>query len=316
MLGVAGALLLAACSSESEGRPDEELGPLVISQEVEDRPIDVDEAARSAGELARALAMPHADVGEALGAHRVEGRSSITVREGDRVVEELEDEVRIVLDADGDYSATLDNSKDYGRHVFFVDGQLYLRPRYGNYHRRAPTSETEPATIRREIFGATGAYFELLAARAETTDGGARTVAGRDARVVTVATAAKARPRAVPTTAQSAWRAGATVEEVEGEVVLDAESGAPLEASIAGTVTFARDGRTFSMRIEAEHRVRDVGTADQVEPPPAGEVRAIPLQESELSERDALLEGIAPPARAAPTPANPDGVSAPGEAGE
>jgi len=85
----------------------------------------------------------------------------------------------------------------------------------------------------------------------------------------------------------------------------------PLSASVSGAVSFVRDGRTFKMSVRAEHQIKDIGIADKVVAPSPEETMELETRHSELAERDQLLEGIAPPARRAPTPTNPEGQTRP-----
>jgi hypothetical protein len=299
------AVALAGCGG-SGGRPDEELGGLVVT-----RPqvtVDLDRAADDAEALRAALTLPyHERVGK-LGAHRFRGVSELSVSEAGTVIESLADRTSIDFAADGDYHATLDNSRDYGRHVYHVDGLLYLRPRYGKYHRRAPTEDAEPGRIASEVFATLGAYYEPLAAQAKVTDGGRIDHHGRPARRIELSRAARA--RAVKETApERAWRAELVVDAIAGEVVIDQTSGLALFGRLTGTATWVRDGRTFTLALRVEHDVTDIGATVAIVPPAAEQVVDTPVRSRELEERAQLLDGIAAPA----TPAAPR--AAPGTPG-
>ena len=295
------AALAAGCGPSGEGRPDEELGGLVEDRSAAASAIDVNRAAKDTGELARALALGHDQVGALVGPHAVAGRSHVEVREGATPVEVLDDETAIQLDGKGNYHAVLSNSKEYGREVFFVDGWMYLRPRFGKYHKRRPSDDAEPARVRSEIFGAVAAHFDLLAGGVAISDGGKTEVHGRPARKVVVATG-KERAKRSESLAQRKWRESAVVKEVAGEIALDEKTGAPLRASLRGTVAFQRDGRSFEMRLESSHEMSAFGSVTPVAAPSAEETVADISQRHELAERDSLLQGIAPPARKPPTP--------------
>lgn len=309
----AAALLIAAAAcSGSGGRTDEDLGGLVVAERAaEERPIDVARAAADPLELARAVAQPHATVADALGGHRFRGSSSIEVREGAEVVEAIADETAIAYRSDGSFAATLDNSRDYGRHATFAGGTLYLRPRYGKYHRRAPTDDGEPARIRGDVFATLGAYFELVAPAAAIADAGEVQHAGRAARRLQLSRAAKPVARPAERRPERAWRDEVSVEELTGDVVLDAATGVPLRAALDARVRFVRDGRTFVMTLKVAHEVTDDGSEPEVAAPPDDQVVDTPHRSTEAEERERLLEGIAPPPRKAPTPANPTGAAEP-----
>ncbi len=298
---IVAAAAAGGCGQSGDGRPDDELGGLVKDTAAAASTIDVDRAAKDVGELGRALGLGHDQVGALVGPHAAAGRSHVEVREGATPVEVLDDETAIQLDGKGNYHAVLSNSKEYGREVFFVDGWMYLRPRYGKYHKRKPADEAEPARVRGEIFGTVAAQFELLAAGVSISDGGKTEVHGRPARKVVIALG-KEPARRSESLAQRKWRESAVVKEVAGEIALDEKTGAPLRASVRGTVAFQRDGRSFEMRLEASHELSAFGSVAPVAAPPAEETVADISQRHELAERDSLLQGIAPPARKPPTP--------------
>jgi len=298
---LAAAALAAGCGRSGDGRPDDELGGLVVDRGTAGARIDVDRAAKDAGELARALALGHDQVGVLIGPHAMAGKSHMEVREGSTPVEVLDDETAIQLDGKGNYHAVLSNSKEYGREVFFVDGTMYLRPRYGKYHKRPPADEAEPARLRGEIFSTVAAHFDLLAGGVSVSDGGKTEVHGRPARKVVIATG-KEKVKRSESLSQRKWRESAVVMEVAGEIALDEKTGAPLRATLRGTVAFQRDGRSFEMRLESSHELSAFGSVPPVVAPSDEETVADIGQRHELAERDALLQGIAPPARKAPVP--------------
>lgn len=305
------AALAAGCGRSGEGRPDHELGGLVKDQAAVGTVIDVDRAAKDPRELGRALALAHEQVGILVGPHAMAGRSHVEVREGATPVEVLDDETAIQLDGKGNYHAVLSNSKEYGREVFFVDGTMYLRPRYGKYHQRRPADDGEPARVRGEIFATVASHFDLMAAGVSVSDGGKTEVHGRPARKVVIAVG-KEREKRSEAVAQRKWREAAVVKEAAGEIALDEKTGAPLRATLRGTVGFQRDGRSFEMRLESSHELSAFGSVAPVVAPPAEETVADVSQRHELAERESLLQGIAPPARKAPTP----GAGTPARAGK
>jgi hypothetical protein len=291
-------LLVAACTGDG-GVKDEELEGLVVSPPSEAPAVDPGKAAAEGGELGRAFAIEHREVGKRLGAHTVKVTSRIEVKEGDQVVESLTDETLVELAADGQYHARYDNSADYGREVLWQGGALFLRPRYAKWHRRPPTDDDEPARVRDEMYGVAGDYFELVAHAAEVTDKGAAQVAGRDGRRVEIKLAPSPKKPAAQPLTQRKWRESITVQELEGDAVLDAESAIPLQARFKTRLTFSRDGRTFTMTLEVGHEVSGIGQAVALVTPPPEEVVATPERSRETDERDALLEGMAPPSKKA-----------------
>jgi hypothetical protein len=272
------------------------------------RAIDLDRAARDPDELVRAALMPHRQVGELLGAHRFQGKTSLEVREGDAVdavvIEQLEVVTTIEFDAGGTFHALSENSRDYGREVYHAGGFLYLAPRYSKFHRRQPETPDEPAQIRDDMYGELGAHLELVSRAIAVTEGGPADHAGRSARAVTVTradqprrpAARKAGQKTSPP-AQRQWRDDAVVEAAQGEFVLDSDTGVVLRAAVRGTVRFTREDRTFSMTFAVDHAIDAIGQPATFTVPGEDRWVATPIRSREVDERDLLLRGIAPPAR-------------------
>ena len=298
---VASLALASACGS-SEGIPDDKLGTLVIAPKEKHAAIDVARAAKDPAELGRALATPYRDVVAALGPHTFTFKSTNTVDENGKRVSELNDTTKLELGAKDSFHGTYENSADYGREAIFVDGKLYLRPRYQRFHGRAPDSPDEPGQVRDAYFDSIYATWELLAPAVELTDGGAATVAGRSGRKIIVKQAPSPRSNPPEPLDQRKWREKRTIEGVSGEVVLDAEKGVPLSVKLAGTVNFSRDGRRFTMKVTLDSALAATGPVEIAAPPP-DMVVATPERLREVDDRDFLLQGIAPPLRKNEAPA-------------
>ncbi len=295
-------LAASGCASEGEGRPDSELGNLVISPSTEVAKVELDSAAVDADALLSAVELPHTWLGSSLGAHRIEGTTWVEVREGGQVVSELSDVLRIDFDGEDRFAATLDTSNDYGRHAIYDGANLFLRPRYGLYHKRAPQTETEAAEIRTDMAAAAGDYLGLLARGLEVSDRGPKTRDGRSVRQVELKLAPKPRRVADETLTQKRWRNSIEVKTLSGQVDLDVESGAPVYIQLDGSIVFSREGRSFQMFVKAERSILEIGHTRAVQAPGDEASLSIGIRPRELDERDALLRNIAPPARRAPTP--------------
>lgn len=308
---------LAGCG-QGGGVPDSELGDLVVARPAQDHPIDVALASREVRELGRAVAMPHSRLAGLLGPHRLLIKSRLEVTEpaqGGRVVEQLADETTLSFASPQAWRGAMDNSADYGREVLFLDGNLYLRARYQRWHQRPPTDEREPDALRDRLGEPAAATWELLAPGIAITDQGAATFAGKPAHKLALSTAARPQKPAREPLAQRKWRESRTVEGIEGELTLDAQSGALYQLSLRGTVGFRRDGRTFSMKLSVQSEVVDLGRAPPLAAPADDDVVQTPGRLHEVDERDRLLDGIAPPlraerGRAAKAPAAPAPTSA------
>jgi hypothetical protein len=290
------ALLCVACE-RNHGVADQELGGLVVAQDTAPAAIDVDRAAKEPDELGRALMRPFR--GEAaLGPHGAAVATHTTVTENGAQVSDLADSAQLDCGAKDDaWHGTYTNTADYGRETTWVGGQLYLRPRYQRWHQRAPESPDEPAALRDGFVDALGATWDLLAPGAELTDAGPVQVGARAARKIVVRLAATPRPDPKETLSQRAWRQSRVVQAVDGEVVLDADTGVPMSAKLTGKIGFQRDGRTFVMDLEVT-RTTSLGAAAAVATiaaPASDQVVATPERPREVDDRDFLLQGIAPP---------------------
>lgn len=298
---LAATLALAACG-RSQGVEDRDLGGLVVAPSAEDRPIDVDRAAKDPAELGRALAVVHHRW--PLPAHTLSISTATTVEEGGKPVDDLTDHTTLELGDKGAFHAVYTSSADYGREVIFAGGQLYLRPRYQKWHQRAPETPDEPAQLQDEMAGAVFATWDLLAPGVELTDQGPTQVGGRAGRKIAVKLSPSPRRPPAEPLPQRAWRQQRSIDAVSGEVVLDAEKGVPLHVALTGTVGFTRDNRRFAMKVSVQAEVSGVGTAATIQAPAAEDVVATPERLREVDDRDFLLQGIAPPLRK-----NPDGTA-------
>jgi hypothetical protein len=119
-------------------------------------PIDVAKARKDPDELVRAASAP-------VGApHRLHGTHQIKVSEGDAVTLVMSETTSVDEGAGGAFHASYANDHDYGRDVFFDGTKLWLRPRYGKFHRRLPVDPDEPARLERDVAGTFAADLELV----------------------------------------------------------------------------------------------------------------------------------------------------------
>lgn len=314
--GAALALLaaLAACRGAGEdneggdGHPygyGDGYGGLVASADP-DQPVDVDSAATDPAALLRAVRVPHHRVADALGAHvfRATSSADVTVTGGGEpdAHEKLDVTARIEYAGPQRFHALVENSADYGREIVFADGQLYLRPRYGAFHRRPPNDEHEPASIRDDVYAELAGHLELLAPGLSVRDGGAADVNGRPARRIELARAETPRELPASSLPQRAWRSSVEVESLSGEIFLDQATGAPLRARLEGVARARRDQRAMRMHVAVEHAIEGVGKEVAIAAP--DEWVDTPVRSREVADREVLLEDIAQPARPAPTPEN------------
>jgi hypothetical protein len=310
---VLAALAAGAACGRSQGVSDEQLGDLVLDRKGPEAPIDAERAAKDPAELGRALARAHTAVIAALGPHRVSLATKNSVIEDGKQVSVLDDQTLIEVGQDGAfhtlYTTAADQGSaktgDYGSETIFVGGKLYLRPRYQRWHERAPEEPAEPAAIRDRAFGGIAAAWDLLAPGAELIDRGALQVAGRAGRKIEVRKASSPATPPPERLIQRKWRETRSIEELSGEIVLDAEKGVPLAVKLAGAIGFTRDGKRRTMKLGVEAAITKIGTPAEIAAPARGDVVATPERMREVDDRDFLLRNIAPPIRR-----NPDGTAA------
>ncbi len=312
---------LAACVPS--GGDDHKESPLIHTDDDAPRPVDVARAAVDPDEAARAVTLRQRDAAARLGAYHLVGTHGVRVSENGTEVEALDETTTIDRAAGGAYFAQYANSKDYGRDVYFqpasggaAAGTLWLRPRYGKFHRRAPATPDEPARVLDEIFGTFAADYDLVARFATVSDLGESTLLGRRVRKIGLGAGNKrARPR--QTDPARAWRDETAVESLQGEVTLDVETGALIAGTLEARVAFVDRGRSYVMALVATHSLTEVGGQVTVTPPGEADSATTPERSTELEDRDDLLRGLAPPAPKAPTPQGdkpqPDKPAPPGD---
>ena len=304
-------LLALACACErGHGVADQELGGLVVADHAAPAGIDVAHAAADPDELGRALARPFTAELAALGGHGVDITTRTTVSENGTQVSDLSDTTKLEVGPGSDtapWHGLYTNSADYGRETTWAGGALFLRPRYQRWHRRPPETPDEPDKLRDGFADAVFATWDLLAPGAELTDAGAASVAGRTGRKIVVRLAPSPRPAPHEVLAQRGWREHRTVDAIDGEVVLDADTGVPLSVRLTGAITFQRDGHAFVMKLAATRTIA-MGTASITEPA-GSDVVATPERAREVDDRDFLLQGIAPPLRNGSNAAGTPGAS-------
>jgi hypothetical protein len=291
---VVGLALWAACG-RSQGVDDEQLGGLVVTPKAQGSAIDVDHAARDTAELGRALMAPYRATVAVLGPHELAIATETTVNEAGKEVSALLDHTTLVIGKTA-FHATYENSADYGREIVFTGGKLYLRPRYQRWHERGPEAPDEPDVLRDQVADAIGATWDLLAPAIELTDRGPAQVDGRAGKKIEIKLSPSPHEPPPETLSQRKWREQRSIDAVSGEVVIDADKGVPLSVKLAGTVSFSRDGKRYTMKVSLTSAVSAIGKpADVIAP--TTDVVATPERQREVDDRDYLLQGIAPPLR-------------------
>ncbi|MFH0900764.1 MAG: hypothetical protein V2A73_09070 [Pseudomonadota bacterium] len=297
MLAVA--LFLGGCGGREESSTPAAAshGSATESDDQTSKPneLRVDVAASDAKELRRALFLPYHELARSLGPHRFQSHHELRVLENGKSIEELNEDCSIDY-GERTQHASYQNSRGYGREVFHRDDTVWIRPRYGKFHRRPANSPEEPNRLLTETFGTLAADFELVAHAANVVDEGQGTVAGRAIHSIKVSHGASG-TKQPETAAQRAWRDTIVVKMLEGRLSLDAQTGMLVEGTLRARLQFLRAGKLLEMELASTHSVKDIGAPFEITPPGEEESVATPLASSELEERDSLLDGLAPPMR-------------------
>lgn len=286
---------LALSCGRAQGISDRDLGGLVVAETRQPRPIGLDRAVTDPEELGRALAVPHHEIVALLGEHAISIEMTTRVTENGNAISSLDETTAMERGDHGAFHAVYANSQDYGKEVNFIDGKVYLRPRYQRWHVRDPAPANEPVVLADQFYDPIYATWELFSPGVSVSDKGSAQFAGRTGRAIAIGRAASPRRPTAEPLAHRKWREQRTIEAITGDIVLDEQRGVPLAVNLSGTVRFQRDGRNFAMQISLHSAVAKVGQAAQIAPPTADEVVATPERMREVDDRDFLLQGIAPP---------------------
>jgi hypothetical protein len=224
----------------------------------------------------RILGMGAAETTQRLGAHRFTSTVSFEWSSGPRTLK-LEESRTLLAGPggfDGDFHATLENSRDQGMEVLRADGQVYARRRYGKYrHRSRDRGLAEQA--REEVFGALRDFDRLFDGRLVLKPQGTATVAGRTTwkYLVSLGPAMKTAAAQNLPPVQFA-RAGPDSDTrrrlrffeerepvtLEGEVYVDADTSVVLKSRLSGTLTApGEDTGRLSLRLNMTSAITDIG---------------------------------------------------------
>ncbi len=251
-------------------------------------PIDVEAAVRSIEALVVPATLPAHELATRAGGLQLTDTLSLRVQSEGREIEALDDRARIELAPGGDFTAVQENSRDLGRSVTFVGGKLYVQMRYGATVERRP-EHGEAMRLLDDAAGLLPATFRLLESFLEVTDGGTAAAAGRAARRARLGLAKTPR-EVVSLGAQQAWRQRLSVASIEGELLLDANTGVVLAAHLAARYRFPREKSEAEATLVLDRKLERTGQ-DPVIHPPADAV-ATPRRLRYEPERRQLLRGL------------------------
>jgi hypothetical protein len=267
--------------------------------------------------LLGALRMAPADRDRALGPVRRTVHTVTRVTPAGGAEEALDESVRLDTDGQGALHVVRDYTRGRGDPVASAASpggssgmeavllagpppeRLFVRPRFGTFIRRRP-EPGEAERLRRLGDETLAATLELLQHGAELRDGGTRIEGGRTVRTLRLERSES--PRSAPESAAAgqAWRATVEVIALEGQVEVDAATGAPLGAAVRATYRFLREGVKVEVRVVHDE---SCGPPDPVVAP--AEWAPLPERPRPMLDRQALLDDLAPSRRSRPSRGTP-----------
>jgi hypothetical protein len=250
-------------------------------------PIDVQNLARPA-EVVRALAMPGAELDRYLGARHFEATSSIKIEPAGQPVQQLDETYRLDSDGRGALHLLHDNAHAQGMEAVLVGGELYVRPRYGKFIHRKPEGD-EVERLRALVEGVAGDYVTMLERWLSVSEAGRTEVSGRPAVRLKLTAAPTAASAPAEVEKGKKWRDTVQVRYIDGELTLDAKSGAPLAARLAASYSFVRPGSSSPVAITLSYK-QTSGPAAPIAAP--DDAVPMPKRPRPLLDRQTLLDGL------------------------
>ena len=270
-------LFLCACSGH---HGDENLGLSSKSASVDVARLTQPE------ELVRALSLSGRALDAKLGAHRMDASETLKLELPGAETVSLDDSFAVQADGRGGVHLLHDNSRGNGFEAVALDDDLYVKPRYGKFVRRkVEGDELERLRAAAETAGASD--LRLVERFVQVREAGTATVAGHTGVKLTLAARTTPDAPATETDTSKKWRETIKVRYIDGDVVLDGQSGAPLSVRLEAQYTFVRDGKP----VQATLAYKETTAADKF-------LIAAPADWTTLSrprpmlDRQQLLEGL------------------------
>jgi hypothetical protein len=239
-------------------------------------------------ELVRALSMSGRDLDQRLGAHRMDATSTLKLELPTHETQTLEDTFVSECDGKGAVHLVHENSRGNGVEAVAVANTLYVRPRYGRFV-RSPIEGDELVRLRTVTETSAASYLRLLARFVQIREAGSALAAGHAG--LKLHLSARPSPDAPQPDDELGhqWRQTVQARYVDGDVVLDQRTGAPLQVRLDASYTFVRDGRPLAATVTFKQSTTTGAAAIAAPADFATLGRTRPLV-----ERQQLLEGLKP----------------------
>jgi hypothetical protein len=237
-------------------------------------------------ELARALSLSGKDLDGKVGAHRMDATETIKLELGDKQTASLEETFAVQSDGRGGVHLVHDNSRGNGFEAVALNDDLYVKPRYGKFVRRKIESD-ELERLRATAETAAASDLRLVQRFVQVREAGTATVAGHAGVKLTLA--ARSTPDALVSETEPGrkWRETVNVRYIDGDVVLDGKSGAPLAVRLEAQYTFVRDGKPLQATLS--YKQSTTADTNAVTAPADWTTLSRPRP---MLERQQLLEGL------------------------
>ena len=237
-------------------------------------------------ELVRALSLSGNDLDARLGAHKMDAASTLKLTAPTREPTTLEETFAVEANGAGDVHLLHDNSRGNGFEAVATGGQLYVKPRYGRFAKQRIEGENL-ARLRVAAETPAAAYVRLLAPWLQIHEAGAVAVAGHAGLKLTLSARTSASSVPAETEPGKQWRQTLQVRYVDGDIVLDAKTGAPLQVRLEAAYGFTRDGKPVQAALSFKQATTSATSAIAAPADFAELGRARPIV-----DKQQLLEGL------------------------
>lgn len=258
------------------------------------RRVDV-RALERVSELVSALRRPGEELDAQLGARHQVLSSTIKVEPQGRLPDVLPEvlEERFVIDVEGASGVHLvhDSGSKDGFEATFVDGALYVRPRFGKFVRRRPEGD-EVERLRGLVEGVPAASIELVAPFLSVRDAGEGRLLGRATKRLTLSLKDAGIPGKEEEPGRK-WRETLKVYALDGELEVDAASGGALALRLDIRYQFDRPSSPNPVPnpVKVESSLRLVTSLPEAVIAPDDFV-ATPHRSRPILDRNFLLDGL------------------------
>ncbi|HMF43411.1 MAG TPA: hypothetical protein VKQ32_22215 [Polyangia bacterium] len=205
------------------------------------------------------------------------------------------------VDRSGNYRFREQNDRDGGREVVLYGRELAVALRYGKMIRRV-AEEPEPSRLLEEALGAPFAVFDLVARRARVARAGTELVGGAHATVFELRPGdGSGSDRTRPQEGLRKWRDNASIDDLQGRVVVDDTTGALVRCDLTAKFTTPGDGKPVEGTVDVHTVLSDIASTAPIEKPAAEDLA---MRQRTLPEQKELLRGLgqARPAAEPPRP--------------